>query len=479
MSFLGSYLRLSLRPAAFLYVVFSFLIWWGVSMTMSRGFPELGLDLGIVHAFLFPALMGLLGGQMLHELQHSTFTWTLPHVTRRTLGGFVATGMILGLIMTWVLHGQGRFVVVFSVAFAGYCLGSLYRDPLGAAAPVFTVSTSLLVLMFSGAVGRQAGARPWAVVAVAGTVCGLCLWRVFSTGAFRRKPFLATKTLLTGTTVADTERYQREKIVQERRRGRSWKEEYLGKQLERWTRAAVHEVLGPVRWKDLWRLCGPLVPLAAISALHAKLDGGEAGFLEAFGKTLYHSLLRPPDMPSFTDQGEPHLLIVFLICFAGVMLGMSVPVALTPGRLYPLSRRELGRLAYRNQAIWSVAYSLAVACLCSVLVLLGGYAAGYEPRLDFVPLWLRALLWTVAVLPFGQWFYLRKRTAGRSRDTETAVARIFLALLISSVATVVVLVLALPWPRGVELLVALLAIAWGQTILRRRVLRHFETADLV
>ncbi len=473
----GAFYRLAARPAVMLFFVLALITGWGVTTMLGRGFPELDPDPTIIKAIVYSALIGLLAGQLVRELQHSTFTWTLPGVARRTLSGFVAAGSILGLFMAAILTGGAHHVpVVFAVAFTGYCLGSLFGDPLGAAAPFLTIPAALMVVVFSRAVGEQADTRPGAVVAVAGLVCGLCLWRMFSKSVFRRMLFVPTKPTNEFAPAA-AERYRREQLVDSGPKRRRWAGTYLGTDLGLWTRAAIYETFGYAGSRQLRRGLGPLIPLVII-VLDAKLEQGGGSFLEALWKTTYHTFTRPPDMPFFGEKGDPHLTIVLVISVAGLMLASSRPVALALGRSYPLSRCQLAGIAYRGYLVTAVGYCLSVAAFCCGMTLAAGYLAGYQLRLDFVPLWLRALLWTLVALPLGQSLHLLSQGEDKRRSSESALARIALVLLIAVGVCFVTLIPAQLLPPSMELAVVAVLVVASQTTFRRWIARFFATADL-
>ncbi len=479
-SSLGSFLHLAARPMVMVFFLFSLLICWVVPSALSEPklFPALFADLVVVHAFVFPTLMGLIGAQLIQELQHSTFAWTLPGVARRTLAGFLATGVMIALVMVALLARSGHSPwVVFAVAWTGYSLGSLFADPRGGVVGVATIPSAVLVLVFSRVLGDLGESRPGAFLAGALAVCGLCLWRTFARSTFRRKLFLPTKTMATDFSPAAAERYARERLLEHGPTRRVWDASYLGRDLGRWTRASAYESHGAP--KNLKETLVGIVPLVLIFPAHAWVEAGDGGFWEAFGKTLYHSLVRPPDMPSFSEEGEPHFLAACIISLVGIMTALQGPVALRLSHLYPLSRSDRGRLAYRNHLATVGSYLLIVGPVCLGLWLLTGYLVGYELRLGFVPLWLLAILSTLVVLPLFQLRFLRAQRAAEKQKTETGAGWVLLAILLGFAIAVGSIALPSLLPSPVAQLVVLATlVALSQTICRRDLLRFYATADL-
>jgi hypothetical protein len=108
-----------------------------------------------------------------------------------------------------------------------------------------------------------------------------------------------------------------------------------------------------------------------------------------------------------------------------------------------------------------------------------GLLVGYEPRLDFVPRYLRVLPATVALMPLAHWGGLLLR-----RDRARGGPANMVALILGLIAFLTVVTIwteisprFLTTPR-LELSVMVGLAALSQVLHRRRLLRHFATADL-
>ncbi|MCP3957462.1 MAG: hypothetical protein GY719_06385 [bacterium] len=480
---LGAFLGLAVRPAVIFPAMFVLLIQW-ILAGFLRGladFPESHADgilrLGdfvVITTFFFPVLIGLVAGPPLHELQHSSFAWTLPAAHRRVLGGFVASGVALGLFTVLIHAGAGRHLaVVFAFAFTGYCLG--------AAAPAPAMILVLLpVTIFSRPIGELADTYPAVVMAVAGVVCGVCLWRTFSRSTFRRKPFMPAPQAYSFS-AASAARLRREQLVARGPTRRAWSEGYLGTALGRWTRAAVYETYGGMGRKEVltgvaWLLYVGiyLTVTVGLRARDVQAGRGEGSYLETLGETIHQVVSQPPDMSA--SSWFLRLVITLLICGVGLGLVASGQPELLRGRLYPLSRKDLGRLAYRNHLVSAGAYCLVTVLICCGLGLAAGLLAGHGLRLDFAPLWLRALLWTLAALPLGHWLHQRAKALDEPLP-NLAQAVVAVAIIVG--VCCLTLVAALRLPAALELAGVVALIALGQAIFRRQLLRDTATADLI
>ena len=97
----GALFRLLLRPAALAWVPLSMLVsvvvfaavalFWEIITGPYPPFPRPEWVHMVV--WLFPALIGLLVGQAIKELQHCYFSWALPALRRRLLPGAVVIGL--------------------------------------------------------------------------------------------------------------------------------------------------------------------------------------------------------------------------------------------------------------------------------------------------------------------------------------------------------------------------------------------------
>ncbi len=484
MNHLRPFLLLAGRPAAFFLILINLLVSLGVILILRLPeFPGAPADLAFLIAFVIPALIGATAGQAIQEMQHCSFTWSLPGVRWKTALGFLASGAAVTLLavgLSWNLEAATGHLVLLAVGLSAYCLGSLFDDPLSSWLSVAAVTLALLVALFSAG---------WAVLADENTVVtaglvtpamiALSLRRLFSRSTFRRKPFLPTRTLADSLSFEPGERYEREKLMAKRPGRRRWRPVYLGSGTWSWIRASWYETWGDGRRAVLattrfW----PAVLL--VTGAYAVGDEGGESYLEAFAKTFYHAFFRPPEMPSFGELPDPHLMVMLVVSLIGPALAFSAPVAVESDRGYPLSRGDRCRIAFwghlANLALFALTAGLGFFLIAQTV----GWAVGYGLRLDFLPHYLRVLLATLVLMPLVWWFRLRNGSCESWEPGERAVAMIFGILLIWIAIGMWSFLVPLMLPSAVAevaTLAVLLALSlWSY---RRNLVRYFATADLV
>ena len=209
-------------------------------------------------------------------------------------------------------------------------------------------------------------------------------------------------------------------------------------------------------------------------------EGGES-YLAAFAKTFYHAFFRPPDMPSFGEQHDPHLLVVLVVSLIGSALAFTAPVVVENDRGYPLSRGERCRIAFwghlANLALYAAAAGLGFFLIAQTV----GWTVGYGLRLDFLPHYLRGVLATLVLMPLVSWVRLRTRSFESWEPGEQGVVfvlgilGIWLAVGFWSLYVPLTYLPSVAVELGV--LAALLCLMlW---FYRRKLERYFATADLV
>ncbi len=454
---------------------------WGVITVVDRGVLGAHADPSFLFTFVLPALVGLVAAQVLQELQHCSFTWPLPGVRWKTAFGFLLAGVMVTLIVVGLAaqHAAASPAVLLAVGFIGYCLGSLIFDPLSPAVSAASLGVGLAILAFSATAAELAIAHPVLTgLLAAPAAAGLSLWRFFSRRTFRRKPFRPTKAMVASPIQA--QRYEREKRLARKPAGRPWRQVYLGTGARHWVRAGLYEHWGDLGWADVLSAQRFWPAVLMVMGLDAVVDHGGRGYLEALANIFYHSFFKPPDQMSFGDKPDPHLMVMFAISFMGAVLAFSKPAAVEEGRPYPLSRADRGRVAFLGNLVTTLLLILVVGLGAFAVAQGAGWAAGLPLRLDFIPLFLRAVLGTVLVMPAVFWIRLRTRSFQNRPAGERGIVTLvwLIGMWFWVIVWCSVMPLILPWPAA-ELSVSAALIGLSQWLYRRNLRWHFSTADLV
>ncbi len=468
------------RPAVAVGIGFLLVVSWGVIVALTRGFPGVHAPLGFLCALVLPALAGILAAQVVHELQHCSFTWPLPGVRWKTALGFFVAGAAVTLAVvgsTWQRAELGPGVLL-AVGIASYCLGSLLNDPLSSTVSALAAAVALALLVFSAAAAELAAAHPLLTVAVvAPATAGVCAWRYFGRRTFRRKPFRPTRPM--GWAPDQVQRYERQKRLARKPAGRRWRQAYLGNDAWKWTRAGLYESWGDLGWADAFGTFRIWPAVLLVVGLDAALDRGDLSYGSAFANVLYRAFFRPPDHPSFGAEDDPHLMVMLVVSFIGASLAFSKPAAVEEGRPYPLSRDDRSRIAFRGNLVTSALFLLVVGPGFFLVAQAAGWAAGLPLRLDFIPHFLRALLATLVLMPAVSWIRLRTRSfQDRPAGERGIVTTVWLIVLWVAVGVGCFLTPLLVAPL-VELAMLAVLILLSQSIYRRSLRWHFATADLV
>ncbi len=468
------------RPAVALGIGFSLFGTWALITTLKRGFFGVPANPGFLYALVLPALTGILAAQVVGELQHCSFTWPLPGVRRKTALGFFVAGAVVTLVGVGLGAHEAAVspAVLAAVGLSTYCLGSLIYDPLSSSVSTASFAVALAILLFSAVAEGMAAAHPVIVVAlVAPATAGVCLWRLFGRRTFRRKPFRPTRKMTPAPD--ETQRFEREKRLARKPAGRPWRQGYLGTGAGKWIRADLYEHWGDVGWTDVLAAQRFWPALLLVIGGDAAIDRAGDSYLETLANVCYHSFFRPPDQPSFGDKPDPHLMIILVVSFIGATVAFSKPAAVEEARTYPLSRDDRCRLAFLGNLVTTLLFSLVVGLGCLLIAQSSGWAVGLPLRLDFVPLFLRALLATVVVMPAVSWIRLRTRSFRNRPAGERGIVTVgwLIAMWIWVTVWCFVMPLTLPWPAA-ELLVSAALVVFSQATYRRSLRRHFATEDL-
>jgi hypothetical protein len=481
MKHLQAFLLLAARPAVFVWGALGAVLVW--VLTYAVGDPDFPLAPGdgvFAAAFGYPLMAGVLAGLMVQELQHCWFSWTLPGGRWKSALGFTAGGLLFTLLVDLLLSSSGTGhgpAVLVAVGISAYCLGGALVVPRARGVTFAGVSLVLAVWLFSATIGGFCATHQGVAVGFGAAITTLCLGYRFGSGTARRMPFLPAAELAGSFTAEHLARNERDKRVRRGpRRRRRWHEP-LGSAPPGWLRAGLYESFGAIRPRDLLKLLLPLTWPASLVVLHTAAMRERVGWLAALAETTYRILFMPPDLPVLAGDKTPYEITPIFIAAAGLVLFVQLPRVFDSLRPYPLSRSDLARLTYRLYAVLALAFFLVVTVGLLLVGLAAGWWAGVELRLGFVPLFLRAALVTVLLLPIPQWILLRTRP----RPPQNAFAGLVVGFVafVAGVTFWSIRAASLPLGATTELLLLLALAASSQALFRRKVREHFATADLV
>ena len=477
---LRAFFRIAGRPAMVLWVplLFGCAAMVLLALRDPRLLPRLVPHAGILALLAYPSVAGFLAGQVIQELQHCTFAWTLPGVRGKTLLGFVAGGAVTTALVFLAASGSSDVALSgLAVGFGGYCLGSLWIDPLSRAASLISPALLVVTAVFSEDLAELCAHRPLAVFVLAAAVAGACLWRVFGVATFRRKPFRPTLAVVGALSFGQARRYERERLAWRKPAQGTWTSDYLGTDLGRWL-GALFRVRGDGKWRGK-TLLNSLLPLAAVIGLHARLEAGEGGFLGAFLTAIHQTILMPPHLPAVGEKDPPYAMVALILAGVGAAVAYQLPVA-PRGRLhYPLSRPDRARLAWWGSGLRAASTLGSHALVLFGVAMAAGWWASLDLRLDYVPLLARAVAATWILLPWVDVVRLRVgEWPSDSADTKVGLA----------VGYVLVIGIVWAWSFGVprmsaspavEIAATAALLGVSQAAYRWHLERFFATADLV
>jgi hypothetical protein len=505
----GALLGLLRRPAALAWVPLSMLvsvavygageIFWEIALDSPFG----RLEWSRVVVWLFPALIGLLVGQAIKELQHCYFSWALPALHRRLLPGAVAVGLTLALatreiltvLLAPLLLGFARFPereiadmwVSFPALSPGLVALSFMVFWIGVRPSLVSwLGIMVPLALFSEAVIDVVTQRSAVGVLVTVPLTALLICQKFGIESARSRPFITTQALSGGGRRADQ---RRRPWGFGRSPGAEWRIEHMGADVVRWVQAGVYENHG--FHNRLVRTVGLAIPALAAAyivghVLFLALDDTGASFWSLTGVATGSTR----GMASFS------LFLFTLSVFAtvplSVLLACYASISLTRNSSYPLSRRQLAGVEF-----WGSLAENAIICGFLAALLLGFWSVlygglGFEGSASWpawagghkgwIPFLLRPLAVVFLLTPIAQWFRLRYI---RAPVGWSSVRRLVNVVGLMIVLTVLATVLG---SRSFGFLPRLavfvdgpfvVLIVLSQMAYRLRVARYFATADLV
>jgi hypothetical protein len=459
----GAFLRLLLRPA---------LLYWSL---VGCGLLTASAD------FLYPAapwtltcllagLAGLLAGQAVQELQHTTVAWMLPGLRPRLLAGWLPAGLATAALATLAGRAAGASLpapALFALGLFAFSLGSVVIDPLSGRGSIAALAAGVAV----GAWVWRAPA-PLAVAGISVLGAAICTRRAFARSTFRRKPSVPTVALLSSLSLYNQRRFAREKLAGRQVLESPWSAgAAAGGRL--WLRAALHEQRGmrPGGW---WAaVAGGAGGWALFLAVAAVISTGDEGRGLAHGVRSFAEWLF-----------APHFLVAFWFALLGLLIAWQSPLLLKSRLALPLSRRERARLANAGGLLALVTLSVAEGAAFYALGLLASLAGGPEEAAARGWALLSPLTVAAVFLPAVQWLRVREDAdlaAGRG-----AIGRPLAMAVLGGLFALAVAVVHRGWERLAEPLgaparaaILLAALALSQALYAWGVRRHYRRADLV
>ena len=472
------------RPLSALNLLWFLIIWAALSL-MAQGSTtpdEAGLDSTVMVLVILPGTAGFILGLGVHELQASSFAFMLPSVQRTQLWGFLATGLI---VVSFLLLAYGReptqdfsLAAVFALGAAAYCLGGAVADPLSARLTAVNVVLFIAAVVFSRPLAWHLVESP-GVVCLFSTVLSVhALARRFGRQALRERPLSNPKPQGLNST-GSWRRYERKQLADFGASGSRWRTNYLGTAPANWLRAAWYETYGR-NWT------GPLVKsvagswgLVLIVCAHAWLDRGDMDFASSLAWAIHEALLWSPHLPQIGDREglAPLLAVVVLIITA--QLAWFRPVALSAGLHYPVSRRLKAQVALGGSVLDAAILLVVVAPLLWIAGHGAGLLVGIPPRFDYMPFFLRALLISMALMPFAYAVGLVHRYRGFGAAVSVGILMFFGMILLLAAGGFLIWLSPRLFPAApVEMLALVAVLVLSRLLYARFLLRFFRDSDL-
>jgi hypothetical protein len=464
-----------------------FTLAWLTILVVSLGEPEAAavgyFDAVLVGSLGFPCAAGWLFGLVIQEFAHTSFAAQLPGVRRRIAVGYLAAGVIVTLVTVFFVSQleRGSFgpTLMIALGLGAYAAGGVLLDPLSSWVTTVNAVVVLFLAARSRVVAELVGEHPALAATLALAAGAAGLWRLFSRRTFRLKPFRLTNPLPGRFSAERTAENERRRLIGGRPKNVGWRSGYLGVGSWAWLRAAHHEVHGGLGWKALVRTLSKMWGLALIIVFSAWVDKGDMSLPRAVGYSLYDALLRSPHLEPFGGKGGPYLMVMIVVAVAGFMTALSKPISLGDRLLYPLAREQRARVAFHGGLADAAILFLVIGAGMFVIGNGVGLALGFEPHFDYMPYYLRALLVTLVLMPFGHWGRFRLQVARREKSELTIVGIIFggAAFVIGVIVVMWFLALAFTSPLP-EFAVLAAAFALTHAVYRNKLREYYRTADL-
>ena len=476
-----AFIPLLLRPAALFWGC-----WWLVFTVSAAMLAEPSL---LVLAFLTSLPSGLLAGQTVQELQHTTFAWTLPRLRAWLAAAVVAIGVGVGALGALLIQALPSFAPAdfplaplpfFALALFGFGLGLVLRDPLRRQLSIVPVGAGCLVVLWAYPTLRLGPLGGLGVTLAALAGAALCFYRAFAADTFRRKPFVPTLSLVSAALAPAAERYRKEKLAAAPEAA-GVEVELSGTGLRRWIGAAVRERHGFRRLGWWAPLFGSALLGGAVQLVWA--DAGIRSWSEV-AKGVRSTLVALPAPAAGLRWAGDNFTAALPLGFTLVIAMHFASVGLDPRLNYPLPRNRRSRAIYLAHLGALSAVAFVVALVFGGLAAWGEIAAEPTSVGGRVPSFIPSLVTLLAVAPALQWMSSRLELPAVQRRSPSLAQ-------LAAVAAVVVMTgaafaMSAVWSASlasahpvlqITLLASLLAASQGLYWLHLR--RHHERGDLV
>jgi hypothetical protein len=505
--------RLLLRPAAFAWVPLAAL----ASLTLvglMAVFLRLVVDSSVLSgigalSWTLAALIGLLVGQAIKELQHCHFSWGLPGLRSRLLAGTLVVGGGVALL----LNREVIVTVLWAAQPLIRAISGSRPDLLRAWAILPPLSLGLVAVLF---LAFWIGVRPSPinligvmaplvvfgpllvdavvshgifVASLSAPLTAFLIYDTFSARSARRRPFIPTQPLAGGAWSRSRKPLGGLKPTPlTRGSGADWRVGRLGPSVHGWIRAGWHENHG--QWGRIVQIAAVVVPISALVVLAGMLLPTFIATASLWLGTGVGTI--SPGYGGIAAAMKSIIIGSTLIAIPlAVFLAAYASISLQRVGLYPLARKQLASVEYWGSLVETLIITgmLAAILLGFWTFLDQGLNAG---RLARWPLraggehgWVLVLMRPLAIafifIPLAQYFRLRFLRAPRAWSPVAQLVGVFaLAALLTWAGTRIALAslvirLSLLVPGAIFTTAVLLS----QYIYRRGVDRYFRNADLV
>lgn len=446
------------------------------------GDPDTYMDPGFLTVVLLCVYSGWLVGACILEFQQSSFSCTLPGHRRKLLPGFLLFGLSIVLITLLLIRAASPSfqdgAMLFALGIGAYALGGSIRDPESGFMTGLGISLFLVLLFTSGTQASLAANNPWLLVILAAALFLTGLYRLFNRQVFRRRSLNPGKRVL-AFSIKKVRMSEGSRTASLGPKKTRWKTGYLGQDTFAWARAAWYETYGGLSAKSAPRVVAGSWGLILIVFIEA-LEGSErVGLWRSLCWTVHDAIMRSPYRTEYGDDGGAFIMVVVLIVVLGGIMAIFRPVSLAERMFYPLSRQQKADVQSAGSLFDMAIFLLVLAPLFLLLGHASGWVLGIESRLDYMPLFFRAILITLIMMPLAYRGRLEIRSATWQKDPYSMVG-ISLGLSVFTVVTVVLIVLAgsVFTSGAVELLGLLVLLLFSRMLYSTRLERYYRTADL-
>lgn len=390
-----------------------------VLLAMASAMTLSGPDTFPLFLYLFlPVTIGQWAGSTLHEVLRRPFSWTLPGLRPKLFRSVLCTGLLASLLWSgfwrWA-NGPYPFLPLVAAGLFFYSLGvyngagqtikKSFPFVVRAGSGALDLLVILSVFLWANPVGRLYLTRPLLLSFLAVLGASAYLFCVFRFG------FNPTPPQTSPYPASYSDRIQRRALYEwwARRNPsrRTWRIPYLDANITRWMRASEYENFAGRRL-GRWPGFAPLAFLFAVAAFPFMI------FLPlSFAENYRRTHAFGPDLTWLCRilfdplNVQKHVAMVLMIAMAVCMCFLFFPLSLQKGRLYPLSRPQLARLAYWNSLFYNTMF-----CFTTALIFLAAGQgvsrfAGIDMPLRDIAWILRPLILILAFAPVFQWHRLR------------------------------------------------------------------------